>query len=165
MMFPLDVTMTVWLKQRDLHGPEGQVSEKGPLSEWVTAFTTPTFERNAGLMQDEEKRMALHDPLVVWYALTSRPTPISSDGNEEPPRGGDWVIQKDVDVRIETTGEWTRGMCVVDRRGRKIVEGEDVGSDLGDWLTRSKGNRIDVCTGVGDEDQLAKVLVSRIFGN
>jgi hypothetical protein len=47
--------------------------------------------------------LSLHDPLVVWSLLA--------------PRGGIAPAGGARDVRVETGGQWTRGMCVADRRG------------------------------------------------
>jgi hypothetical protein len=48
--------------------------------------------------------LSLHDPLVVWSLLA--------------PPGGIGPGARARDVRVETAGQWTRGMCVVDQRGR-----------------------------------------------
>jgi len=51
--------------------------------------------------------LELHDPLCVWYMLTrSAPS---------------WMVAPKApeDIRVETAGQWTRGMHVVDRRQRK----------------------------------------------
>jgi hypothetical protein len=53
------------------------------------------------------------------------------------------------DIRLETSGQWTRGMCVVDKRSRRKREnpadGEElaeVAGDTGTWLHVRAGNRI-----------------------
>lgn len=48
-----------------------------------------------------EDAMEMHDPVAVWYAIS---------GSESG-----WATQERV-FKVERTGEWTRGMCVVDRR-------------------------------------------------
>ena len=126
----------------------------------MSAFTRSTFERNRGLHVGEECEMCLHDPVVVWCAVTG-----GEDG---------WRYDNNIDVRIETQGQWTTGMCVVDRRGRKrLAEKDDLmGGDLeelsqdqGGWLSRHKGNRVDVCVGApGGERGCADVLLGRVFG-
>jgi len=73
------------------------------------------------------------------------------------------------DIRVETAGQWTRGMHIIDRRNRKkagvseqvkspgavdisnpfedlaIANADDAGDDTGDngsWLNPAKGNRV-----------------------
>ena len=161
MIFPLDVTMTNMLRQQDFDDAANAMIDKGsPMAEWVAAFSRAAFTRNAELQKGEEVETALHDPLVVWYALSA-----------EEDIG--WAVQEKRDVRVETEGEWTRGMCVVDRRGRKLMadkpglgEREEVNADMGGWLSESRGNRVGVCTrSPGDGKALAKVLIERIFGS
>ncbi|KAK2855536.1 hypothetical protein FQN49_005089 [Arthroderma sp. PD_2] len=93
--------------------------------------------------------MSLHDPVCVWYALTAA-------------EGWECKLQ---DVRVETTGQWTRGMTVVDRRkGRKPVDVEDEEedeSDRGGWLGVG-GNRVGVLTGA-PAYSLGDNLLSRVF--
>ena len=102
--------------------------------------------------------ISLHDPLCVWYAMTI-------DKQEQ-----EWQIQTGEDIRIETTGQWTRGMCVIDRRGRKMRDGEDAGEgpevpgDAGGWLSKSRGNRLSRCIGTPGEEILASFMLSSIFG-
>ena len=99
---------------------------------------------------------SLHDPLCVWYALTKEK------------QGSDWQLKKAEDIRIETAGQWSRGMCVVDRRDRKMIDDEDQGgkvfSDNGGWLSRSKGNRIDRCVGTPGHEKLAVLILDAVFG-
>ena len=113
--------------------------------------------------------MCLHDPVPVWYALNN----LSSAG---------WKINRELDVRVETQGQWTRGMHVVDRRGMKMLkeevrqdletEGGEVGvddlkevsGDSGGWLSRKRGNRVGVCVGTPGERELAPLMMRTIFG-
>ena len=115
--------------------------------------------------------MSLHDPVVVWNAVTGG----AAAGEEEEETGdGQWRYDADVDVRIETQGQWTVGMCVVDRRGRKqLAEKDDlmsgdlgeVSSDQGGWLSRHRGNRVDVCVGMpGGQTGCAEALLGSVFG-
>lgn len=53
----------------------------------------------------------MHDPLCVFYMLTR-----NSPSWNFAPRAPE-------DIRIETAGQWTRGMHVIDRRNRKKVGG------------------------------------------
>ena len=98
--------------------------------------------------------LALHDPLCIWYCMVGG-------------RAG-WAVKKDVDIRVETSGQWTRGMCVIDRRDRKPREADDVedekAGDTGDWLSPRSGNRLDVCTHTPGADAFTADLLRRVFG-
>ena len=154
-MFPLDVTTPHLLRKADMDAmAKPLIAEGSPMAEWVSAFTSSTFERNASLYVNEGAFMALHDPVVVWYAISA-----ADQG---------WKIDKDLDVRVETAGQWTKGMCVVDRRGRKRVEeakdhGGEVDGDLGGWLSRFKGNRVGRCVGTPGYGVCSEVLLNSIF--
>lgn len=68
------------------------------------------------------------------------------------------------DIRVETTGQWTRGLCVVDRRSRKRRETDEVSNDdHGNWLGSSSGNRINRMVGSPGKEQFAEILLDRIF--
>ena len=91
-----------------LLGPPGApgAGAAAPLAAWTTAFLRPTFaklRRLYGGPAGAAVPLSLHDPLVVWSLLA--------------PRGGVGPAGRARDVRVETGGQWTRGACVVDRRG------------------------------------------------
>jgi len=99
--------------------------------------------------------LELHDPLTVWYCLTA-----SSPG---------WDFTKDEDIRVETSGQWTRGCCVVDRRGKATREGKGdiqavVSGDEGLWLDKRAGNRIERCVRSPGAEKFAGELLERLFG-
>lgn len=112
-LFPLDITEQHLLPKSMYEDYISREGAKGsPLCEWTHLFLSPTFTKNASLNpqhQDEAKKsLQLHDPLTIWYALSASNT--------------SWKF-KEEDVRVETSGQWTRGCTVVDRRGRTITEG------------------------------------------
>ncbi|KAL8680643.1 MAG: hypothetical protein Q9186_003181 [Xanthomendoza sp. 1 TL-2023] len=157
--FPLDITTRQSLRREQVDEHITPLADRGsPLAEWVLAFTDHSFRRTEVLHQGHEVRdggteIALHDPVCVWYAI-----------NGEKQKDA-WALVTGEDIRIETVGQWTRGMCVVDGRDRKkAVEGEEVVGDRGDWLDSSKGNRVDRCVGTPGEGVLAKVLLETVFG-
>jgi hypothetical protein len=79
-------------------------SSSSPLSEWVGAFLDSTFAKLALLYSTgAATSLALHDPLCIWHVLAPKPLTLTPAAE---------------DVRVETVGQWTRGMCVVDRRAR-----------------------------------------------
>lgn len=126
-----------------------------PLAEWVAAFMAHTFSTleklHVGHVGDDAE-LSLHDPVCVWYALTSE------NENWKP------SAASPEDIRIETAGQWTRGMCVVDRRNRHRLEGDQESpSDHGHWLSMKSGNRIWRMDGSPAEKNFGEVLLTRLF--
>lgn len=98
--------------------------------------------------------LSLHDPMCIYYVLT----------RDDP----GWRWRRNRDVRVDAVGQWTRGMCVVDRRTRRGVgeEEELVLGDVQGWLHAGLGNRVQQVVGSPDgaETELGKWLVQRVFG-
>ncbi|KAI4917423.1 hypothetical protein J4E85_009942 [Alternaria conjuncta] len=158
-LFPLDTTelhvlpktmYEDYIALKPIHG--------SPLSEWTSLFLTSTFAKNLSLnpQQDPTKSgLQLHDPLTIWYALC--------------PSNPLWKF-KEEDVRVETSGQWTRGCTIVDRRGRPVTEGEssldeEVVGDAGGWRDSRRGNRVGWCTRSPGEGKFARVLLHRVLGD
>ena len=159
-MFPLDITSVHTLRRDEVEVKTAPLIRKGsPLAEWVGAFLSATFQKSESLYHDQEGgsvSTALHDIVCIWYALTSSTRPES------------WEMKRGEDIRVETQGQWTRGMCVVDRRGRKMLDNDDgesqLSGDTGGWLSMLRGNRVDRCVGTPGGRMLAPVLLDSIFG-
>ena len=159
-LFPLDITTPHLLGPDEFKAKTGHLIEKGsPLAEWTNAFMSSTFKKIETLddgYEDGNASLSLHDPLCVWYALTA--TRLKDQ----------WQIKTNEDIRIETAGQWTRGMCVMDRRNRKMQDddfkGGDVPPDHGKWLRRSTNNNIGRCIGTPGHKALAPFLLDSIFG-
>lgn len=154
----LDLTRKHNLKPSEFRTRMGPLVAAGsPLAQWVSVMVEHTFDKLESLHETEageEPALSLHDPVCIWYALTSS--------------SPEWTTTKNspVDLRVETTGQWTRGMCVVDRRTRKRREDDDEENidDANSWLGRQAGNRIDVLEGApGDEAELGKLIFDRVF--
>ncbi|KAG9186779.1 hypothetical protein G6011_09887 [Alternaria panax] len=96
-LFPLDTTELHVLPKAMYEDYINLKPIKGsPIAEWTSLFLDATFKKNASLnpQQDPTKAgLQLHDPLTIWYALCS--------GNSA------WKF-KEEDVRVETSGQWTR---------------------------------------------------------
>lgn len=151
-LFPLDVTLLHSVTKESFEGTlEPYIKSGSPLAQWMSAFLTSLFEmiaHHAGLQPHEpcaHLELELHDPLVAWYVMMNSELPDETHGVGH----GGWSIQRDVDVRVETQGHLTKGMCVVDKRKDAKVKGD--------------GNRLRVCTGTGWEETFAEELVRRIF--
>ncbi|KAJ5082517.1 Nucleoside hydrolase [Penicillium argentinense] len=156
-LFPLDITLRHNISRGQFRKAVTPLLEKGsPLAEWVNAFMGHTFrtlERLHPGHVGDDAQLSLHDPVCVWYALTSEdphwaPAPNSPE-----------------DIRIETTGQWTRGMCVVDHRNRHRIEGdEESSSDHGLWLSARAGNRIYRMDKSPAESNFGQVIIDKLFG-
>lgn len=157
-LFPLDITEKHMLPRTLYEQYTSRDSVQGsPLAEWATLFLTSTFAKNASLnpqVPHEAQGLQLHDPLTVWYALSA------SDPQ--------WTFKTE-DIRVETSGQWTRGCLVVDRRGRPVTEGtgdldEEVTGDAGGWRDSRRGNSVSWCVKSPGEDKFAGDLLARVFG-
>ena len=108
-LFPLDVTTPHKLQRSHVDAKLGPLINAGsPLAEWTNAFVQKTYAKIESLTRKQlDPGLELHDPLCIWYMLTrSAPS---------------WMIAPKApeDIRVETAGQWTRGMHIVDRRNRK----------------------------------------------
>ncbi|KAF9696006.1 hypothetical protein EKO04_006026 [Ascochyta lentis] len=157
-LFPLDTTEQHMLPQSlYTNHIASEALVNSPLADWSTLFLLTTFKKLLSLNpnQDASKLgLQLHDPLCIWYALSS-----SHSG---------WQFRTE-DVRVETAGQWTRGCCIVDRRGRPVTEREgglddEVVGDAGWWGDSRRGNRVSWCTKSPGTELFAHELLERVFG-
>ncbi|MCJ1308144.1 hypothetical protein MMC25_001796 [Agyrium rufum] len=158
-LFPLDITTTHEMKSDQFHRKVKPLLETGsPLAEWTTAFMVPTFRKMETLHSDGQRdgiaHLALHDPLCVWYAL---------NGFSDPEA---WILTKDEDIRVETTGQWTRGACITDKRDRKRSKDpdEEVEGDTDGWLSAKTGNRLQRCIATPGAALLGDLILDTVFG-
>lgn len=157
-LFPLDITEPHVLPKKAFEKYTTTASVSGsPLAEWSTLFLNATFAKNASLNPQHDASNAglqLHDPLTIWYALSAA--------------NPAWRFKTE-DIRVETSGQWTRGNLIVDRRGRPAKEGtgsldEEVVGDAGGWVDSRRGNNVSWCTESIGVDKFADVLLDRVFG-
>ncbi|KAF1989346.1 nucleoside hydrolase [Aulographum hederae CBS 113979] len=161
-LFPLDVTTPHQLIRGHFESVAKPLLESGsPLAEWTIAFLSATFDKIESLHTTRNSGadvgLEMHDPLCIWYVLDPdsphwKPTATSPE-----------------DIRVETSGQWTRGMCVTDRRDRRrrvVAEGDlaEVPGDTGNWLNDFAGNRIVRMEGTPGVDVFGGVLLERVFG-
>jgi inosine-uridine nucleoside N-ribohydrolase len=159
-LFPLDITNRHTLTRGIFNAKVDPLVKAGsPLAEWMSAFMTAIFNKMDNLHTGHEgdsAALSLHDPLCVWYLLTQN-SPMWTRAPTCPE-----------DIRVETAGQWTRGMCIVDRRNRKLRDDDDEGGevpgDTGNWLSSNSGNRIDRMVGSPGDDLFAGYLLDRILG-
>lgn len=124
-----------------------------PLAQWTVAFMTYMLDKMEHLNHGQEgdaAALALHDPMCIWYLLT-----------EDHP-GWNASVQ---DIRVETAGQWTKGMTVADRRSRKRRDSDgEVPHDRGNWLGRDSGNRVRKMVGSPGVEVLGKYMLEKILG-
>lgn len=156
-LFPLDITLRHSLSRGQFRTAVTPLLAAGsPLAEWVSAFMAHTFqtvERMHPGQVGDIAELGLHDPVCVWYALTADDSRWAPSANSPE------------DIRVETTGQWTRGMCMIDRRNRHRIEGdEESSSDHGLWLSQRAGNRIWRMDESPAEKTFGQILLDRLFG-
>lgn len=162
-LFPLDITNQHQLllsSYTDLLNEKGYLalddSEDGdssrladgvpPLVEWTHIWLTTTFntfKRITGynLKTREQQKLQvvglnMHDPLALFYGITCL-------GSEDVDVG--WIINRDVDLRVEHKGDLTLGMTLHDSRKKPKRDGPvDITDDRGVWLSTVYGNRVNV---------------------
>lgn len=171
-LFPLDITTPHELRKGFFNENIQPLKAAGsPLAQWTDTFMNGTFDKIVSMLGiGDEPGLSLHDPLCIWYMLT----------HDDPA----WkTVPKPEDIRVETCGQWTRGMHVVDRRiraraGEKdttvqthpddpmdavTVTLDEVPGDTMGWLSARKGNRINRMVASPGQDRFASVLLERVF--
>lgn len=167
-ILPLDLTGRHLLLYENFCDTVKRIDESSPLVQWTKIWMYRTFDTYSKMLGYElEKKnenelksfgIEMHDPLAVWYAIS-----IFSNGSLTPEPG--WVIEPEQDIRIETHGEWTKGMTLVDKRARP-KKGELTLNDQGVWLSLYHGNRINVVTEspFSDFGAFGRFVLQTIYG-
>ncbi|KAH8889446.1 nucleoside hydrolase [Thozetella sp. PMI_491] len=146
---PLDITSHHTLADREFRDFIRPLVDAGsPLAQFLESVLLVSFDKIAGL--SGEGKVGCHDPLTIWSLLAAE----------------DVVWEREVDIRVERYGEWTRGETVIDTRGRtKWLPGiEGTVHDHGNWLHGNDGNSISVLVGSGmPGEQFGIALMKAIF--
>ncbi|KAI0877498.1 putative nucleoside hydrolase [Hypoxylon argillaceum] len=156
-VFPLDITEKHVLTRGELEASlKPQQAAKSPLAEWVLAFMSSSFEKVGSLnleISRDAASLQLHDPMTIWYCMDSE--------------NSNWDIIEGEDLRVETTGQWTKGMLVTSKRNRKKKLDDDASEAPGNThgLTSGAGNRLNRCVGSPGQDIFSQLLLKRIFGS
>ncbi|PGH17193.1 hypothetical protein AJ79_01331 [Helicocarpus griseus UAMH5409] len=168
-LFPLDITHHHDITRGAFTKKIAPMTAAGsPLAEWLSiilAHSFATVDRLHPGHDGDKAALSLHDPLCVWYALT-RDSAAAKAAAQEGKQGW-WKLAANgpEDIRVETTGQWTRGMCVVDRRNRKRRDDDLVSSsDHGHWLSNLAGNRVERMVESPGTAVFGGFLLDRIFG-
>ncbi|RMZ78757.1 hypothetical protein DV738_g3662, partial [Chaetothyriales sp. CBS 135597] len=132
------------------------IARGSPLAHWLSTFMAPILAKMEHLHEGHEgddTSLELHDPLCVYYVLTQ-----DSPG---------WAAsaKSPEDVRVETRGQWSRGMTVGDQRDRKRRDSDgEAPHDRGNWLGHRSGNRVIRMVSSGKEGTVVGgELMQRIF--
>ncbi|ODV91287.1 hypothetical protein CANCADRAFT_31977 [Tortispora caseinolytica NRRL Y-17796] len=133
------------------------------LGEWLLVALEGVFQRLKDEYPDlSDSILQCHDPLAVAYAIFHRETP-------------GWFTYT-ADLRIEDAGRWTRGMCVIDKRGRSLEESEpkyDSDNLHLSWLNPKVHSYVEVLDkspyqdeiGKSDNGKFAEHMLNVVFGN
>ncbi|KIW67236.1 hypothetical protein PV04_06501 [Phialophora macrospora] len=131
------------------------LDQGSPLAAWMSAFMTPMLDKMERLHlghEGEGAALALHDPLCVWYVLTQ--DDVRWKASARSPE----------DIRIETAGQWTRGMTVGDKRARRRRNSDgEVPHDRGNWLGNRSGNRVHRMLESPGREVASQYLLKSIF--
>jgi len=179
-LFPLDLTTPHQLRSSHfIEKLQPLIQAGSPLAEWTSAFVRKTYDKIEFLTRKQvDVGLELHDPLTIWYMLTrSAPS---------------WMLAPKApeDIRVETAGQWSRGMHMIDRRSRKkagpieqikspgavditnpmekafepvVDDGlSDIPGDNGGWLAQTRGNRINRIVSSPGEDAFGPYLLERV---
>jgi inosine-uridine nucleoside N-ribohydrolase len=159
-LFPLDTTHQHCTAKADyIKVTDPLVKAGSPLAEWLSHLFLAAVAKVASLNYETE--LTLHDPLCVWYAL------------REPQESELWSVDQAQDIRVEVSGQWARGACIIDRRDRRKMDevgfdeynlADRVGDD-GGWLSHRRGNRVGVCVRTPGSKAFTNTFLSIIFGS
>lgn len=150
-LFPTDTTSLLLLpRSRFLQRIEKLVEIGSPVAQWTSVFVDRIMDKC------DPPGLELHDISTIWYVLTK-----SSERWVKSPKSPE-------DIRVETLGQWTRGMMVIDRRNRLLDgtpdENGNILGDYGGWLNKNKGNRVTRIIDTPGEESLVQLLLDRIYG-
>jgi len=118
--------------------------------------------RRAHHILGHKDELRMHDPLTAWFTIQHAKTDHLrvEDG---------WGVMRRV-FMIERKGEWTKGMCVVDRRGTKETQGTnrsksgvEAAADFDIPADISPLVNVDVVTTAPANSTFSKDLLERVF--
>lgn len=156
-LLPLDIT-------RQYHFTEDEwedACQGSELANWIHNICASSFRPVPGNSPGEpcqSRALVPHDALCLWYVL-----------NADETVGNDSLFRRVVmDLRVETKGEWTKGMCCVDRRPKPTIpvctEVALSSVDPGLWFSSSSGNCVGVLKETPGRQEWVKALGRALFG-
>ncbi|KAI1612508.1 Inosine/uridine-preferring nucleoside hydrolase domain-containing protein [Exophiala viscosa] len=168
-LFPLDITTTHLMHKEDYDQAMANDLEDGsPLARWLSMCVSALFDKVASQRRatggqcgsSTNTAVQLHDPLCMWYAMTS-------DALE-------WKTAIDCgweDIRVEVIGEWTKGQTVIDGRMMVKHSQQSLGLEAGEssrnkrsWLIEGQGNKVKRIVGSPGASTFGQYLLEAIVG-
>lgn len=136
-LVPLDITRQHYFSEDEWE----DACQGTELADWIHKVCASSFRAvpgNSTTEPTQSNALVPHDALCLWYVLNAD----EADANNS-------LFQRVVmDLRVETRGEWTKGMCCVDRRLKTIIPVSTTAVspsiDPGMWMDSSLSN----CVGV-----------------
>lgn len=109
-LLPLDITRQHYFTEDEWEG----ACQGSELAHWIRSICASSFRPVPGNSPGEpgqSRALVSHDALCLWYVL-------NGDETDE----NDTLFRRvAMDLRVETRGEWTKGMCCVDRRPKPTI--------------------------------------------
>ncbi|KAK9238469.1 Inosine/uridine-preferring nucleoside hydrolase domain-containing protein [Lipomyces kononenkoae] len=180
-LFPLDITTRHRLRHQwfvkccagwlDKTSVTNSHPGESPLATWMTVWLGGAFSRMEDLIMFEGGSrhaaadqadgvggayIEMHDPLTMYFAIAS-----------DEDRAKLFNVSENMDLRIETTGQWSWGMCVLDRRGiakRDPHDPRPARDDEG-WLDITKGNKVNLVVEGPGSLAFGMKLLERVLGD
>lgn len=151
-LLPLDVTERHYISQIEWE----KCCRGSKLADWVRMITAAYFSSSQVVWETADQHKAFfHDALCVWYILHGDTDSLFKTNT--------------MDVRAETVGQWTRGMCCVDRRPENILPksmksvSEWVYPGL--WIDSSMGNAVGVVQETPGRKEWVASFCRALFGD
>ncbi|KAK7203192.1 Inosine/uridine-preferring nucleoside hydrolase domain-containing protein [Myxozyma melibiosi] len=182
-LFPLDLTSKHRLRKRwfvdhcefwlnrETDNKSHQLQHPGdaPLAMWMSVWLGGAFGNMDDIVDFEKQHytptevdiedgvvgsyIEMHDPLTVFFAACT-----------DAERAALFEISHDVDIRVETVGQFTWGMCAVDRRNMPKRDANDPAPrDVGEWLALEKGNRLQLAVKGPGSKAFSKQLLDTVL--
>jgi inosine-uridine nucleoside N-ribohydrolase len=144
------------------------VQSGSPLAQWTAHILGGVFKKIESILgEGTEAGLSMHDPLTVWYVLTR------ADSK--------WKVTVE-DIRVETTGQWSKGMHIVDNRAKlrpaeaalqasadplndpEVAKLDFVPGDTMAWLSVLKRNQVNRIIASPGETIFKQVWADKVFG-
>ncbi|KAK9473772.1 Inosine/uridine-preferring nucleoside hydrolase domain-containing protein [Dipodascopsis tothii] len=178
-LFPLDITFQYSLKRTEFMAAAAPLAAAGsPLARWMSYWMEVTFDKMRVLIgvkgaddPNADLLIRLHDPLTVWYTVLGQPDASPSVLTHYPSGApilpSEFQFARASDVRIETTGQWTTGACIVEHRPgatkRVYTSPAESAQDYGRWLDAEAGNRVNVAAPGPAPAAFVRALLATLF--
>ncbi|KAJ4855012.1 inosine-uridine preferring nucleoside hydrolase domain-containing protein [Trichoderma breve] len=157
-LLPLDITTRHTISKNVLNQRIKPFIDAGsPLALWIAHCLNGAIGGVADMVgYGVDAGFSLHDVCTFWYAMT--------------PNDPAWKIpDTPEDIRIKTTGQWTKGIYIIDsrnrsRQGQAVLAGKEGAGDPMGWLSHTRGNRLNRITSSPVEG-VFDIWMEKVFEN